>query len=202
VQPIEIGEIALSAGGGVLESTGVVQRFGDREPCRTLTVASEGLHARPRVGGKVADLDQPGANRVEVDVVAHGADGIGFDRQSLIAPLKDMPLLVAEAVETNREGGLQPAHPVDEVGLRCTQAEMVVVRHHTPGVDQPAGFGAGFVQAVQECRLGGVGGEDVGPVVAPSDDMVDRLLRLDPQFASHRRNECGSPGFASAKCKV
>lgn len=62
---------------------------------------------------------------------------------------------------------------------------MVVVRHQAPRVDHPTGLRAGLAEALQECQLGFVRPEDVRPVVATVQHMINPGLRLHPQRPRH-----------------
>ncbi len=70
---------------------------------------------------------------------------------------------------------------------------MVVVRHQAPRVHLPAGLRAGLAQALEEGRLGLVGAEDVRPVVAPVQDVIDPGLGFHSQRSRHAGLSAGRP---------
>ena len=173
-QPSQVGEVFLPAAGRVGEFAGVRQGRFRQIPSRALLWVQQPSQAGPAVVPQAGDGPQFRPDRIEVDVVAERAQStIGVHEHALVAPLEKMATLIAQAIKAGGEGALQPPHAFHQVGPGGGDGQVVVVRHQAPGVDLPAGLGTRFPQAPQERRPGLVGTEDVRPVVAPVQHVID-----------------------------
>jgi hypothetical protein len=61
-------------------------------------------------------------------------------------------------------------------------------------MDVPTGLLAGFAEALEEGGLGLVGPEDVRPVIAPVQDVIDPGLGLHSQRSRHAE-QCSRASF-------
>ena len=187
-EPGKISEVFGAAGGRVGEFAGVVEGRLGLIPGRSALRLHQPAQAGPRVGRQVRDGPQLGPDGIEMDVVAERAEAaVGIHQQALVTALEEMAALAAHPVEPGREGALQPAHAVHEIGPGSGNCEVVVVRHETPSMDLPAGLLAGLAKTLEEGRLGLVGPEDVRPVIAPVQDMIDPGLGFHSQRSRHAR---------------
>jgi hypothetical protein len=127
-------------------------------------------------------LDDPGPHGIEGNIMADRSGRARLHRQGLVAPLKHMPALLPKPVKPQRKRRLQPAHSVHQVRLWHPNTQMVVVGHHSPGVDPPTGLRARLSEAFQKNRLRPFLPKHVPSVVAAADDVVDRARVFQSQF--------------------
>ena len=66
----------------------------------------------------------------------------------------------------------EPLHAGDEIGARGFENEVKMIGHQAPGVDLPAGFGAGFAEGLQEEFAVFIAEEDGFAAVTAVDDVV------------------------------
>ena len=90
-----------------------------------------------------------------------------------------------EALGVNAQ---EPFHAGDKVGFGCFDDEVKMVSHQTPGVDLPAGFGAGFSQRVQEAVEIAVVPDDVLALIAAAHQLVNGAWISYPELARHAVN--------------
>ena len=111
-----------------------------------------------------------------------------FDQQALVTSLKKMPSFSAQLVEPVGKGRLQPLHAGHQVALRCFQGHVVMVTHQHIGVQQPAGFVAGFEEAPFKRPLRSFSLKNVRPVITPVDHMVTGSRKFQSQLARHAKS--------------
>lgn len=109
----------------------------------------------------------------------------GIYDDGLVAALEEMPVDVVAAVEAHSAGGLEPAHPGDEVGLRSFDEEMVVIAHEHKGMHQPARAPAPFTQSLEEPLAIPVVAENRFAAVATIQHMIECSGGFDTGFARH-----------------
>jgi len=101
------------------------------------------------------------ADRAQIAVAAAIHD------QGFVAAAEQMAEEFVPAVETARVNAQQPFHARDQIGLWRFKHQMKMISHQAPGMNLPAGFGAGFAQR----------GEELLPVVIVAED---RLAMITP----------------------
>jgi len=84
-----------------------------------------------------------------------------------------------ELAVTIRKGGLQPLHSIDEVSLGSADHQMEVVRHHAETLQYPAAFFASLKEAFPERLMRPLVDEQILPVIAPIDDVINSVLPFD-----------------------
>jgi len=85
---------------------------------------------------------QPGARRIQVDVVGHDLQIIGIavrgvDRDRLVTSLENVSAPEASAVPALAEGSEQEFHPRDQICFRSLQEHVEMVAHHDPSMHPP-----------------------------------------------------------------
>ena len=103
----------------------------------------------------------------------------------VLSSLKKMPAQPVPPVEAHRPGGLEPAHPRHEVGVRGLDQQMVMIAHQHQRVDPPARAQARLAQRGQETRAIRVVAKDRLTAVPAIEHMIDGPLEFDACFASH-----------------
>ena len=73
--------------------------------------------------------------------------------------------------------------------MRGFNDEMKMIGHEAPGMDLPAGFGAGFAEGLEEDFAIFFAEEDRLAAVAAVHDVVNRSRELDAQFSGHMKTE-------------
>ena len=101
---------------------------------------------------------------------------VRVDHEALVAALIKMSPFSSQGIEADRERSLHPAHTFHQIGPRRGDRQMVVIRHQAPGVDEPAGARAGFAETFQKGVLGPLRAEDVRPVVAAVEHVINTCL--------------------------
>jgi hypothetical protein len=134
----------------------------------------------------LCDRAEFGSDRIEVDVVTKRTEaGVGIDDEAFVAALEKVAAFAAQTIEAGGEGALQPLHAFDEIAARGGEGEVVVVRHDTPRMHAPTGLDAGLVQAREEGGLGFFGSEEITPIVAAIEDVINAVWGLQSQWSGH-----------------
>jgi hypothetical protein len=98
---------------------------------------------------------------------------VWINQRGTIATGKEVPRELMPSIEARRVGAEKPFHPGHEVGLRCFNDEMKMIRHETIGAYLPGGFGA----AVSECLEKGfsivVVSKNLFPAIAATGDVIN-----------------------------
>ncbi len=88
-------------------------------------------------------------------------------------------------VEATRVSAEQPFHPGDQIGLRCLDHLMKMIRHEDIGVNLPARLGANLAQRLNEALAIRIIHEDQFAPVTAIHDVLNRASILDSQLAGH-----------------
>ena len=110
------------------------------------------------------------------------------NEQGFVAAAKEMAEKFVAAVQAAGISAEEPYHPGDEVRARGFSDEMKMIGHEAPGVDLPAGLGAGFADGLEEEFAVFVAEEDGLAAVDAVHDVINRSRELDAQFSGHTRN--------------
>jgi hypothetical protein len=72
-----------------------------------------------------------------------------------------------------------------------------VVRHDAPRAHAPAGLNVGLVQAREGGGLGFLGSEEITPIVAAIEDVINAVWGLPSQWSGHEGES--ATGFSVGK---
>ena len=136
----------------------------------------------------MADREETCAYGIEMDVVHHvEKSNIALNYEGLVAILEDVTPLSGKSTELIGKFGLQPVHAVTEVGLRCSQAQMIVIAHQNISMQIPLIPFAGFEHNFCKSLVGFVCHKQAFPVISPVDNMVPGSLILHSCCSRHRQ---------------
>jgi hypothetical protein len=99
--------------------------------------------------------------------------------------LKVVAAFVTNEIEAVGEGALKPMHSGDQVGLGSFEGDVEVVAHDDEGVEELGGFLTGGKQAVLESGARFIFLEEITPVVAAVDEVVNGTRENKPSFSCH-----------------
>ena len=123
------------------------------EPRSAVPRIHQPCHARPLPFRQPLHLTQVRAHRIQVDVVAQWTQSrVGIDHQTLVSSLKKMSAFLPQPVEANRKRPLKPAHSLGQIRSWGFHRQVIMVGHHTPGMDSPSGLRTGFIQTFPHAR--------------------------------------------------
>lgn len=142
--------------------------------------------ATPAVIADMIGGDDFGTDGIQVDVVDDPSKrGRGLNQDGLIAALKKMPALLAEAIKSGCPSGLKPVHTLDKVGFGRFDSEMVVVGHQSVGVHVPPHHILCLADGVKEGLGFARRAEEVAAVISAINQVIDCAWELDPKLAGH-----------------
>ncbi len=125
-----------------------------------------------------------------MDVIAHALEitaARSVHDQRLVAPGEQGAEELVPPVEATRVSAEQPFHPGDQIGLRCLDHLMKMIRHEDIGVNLPARLGANLAQRLDEALAIRIIHEDQFALVTAIHDVINRASILDSQLAGHTR---------------
>ena len=134
--------------------------------------------------------DKAGADGVEVDVVAAGAEIVAaalVDDKGFVAPAEEVAEKLMAAIEAAGVGGQEPLHARGQIGLRGLGDEMKMVSHQAPGVELPGRLLTGFAEGAQKSAAVEVIEEDGFAAVAAAHEVVGGPWRLNSERLWHKR---------------
>ena len=120
------------------------------------------------------------ANCLQITIAA------AIDRQSFIAPGKKMSAGFMTDVEALGVNAQEPFHAGNEVWLGSFDDQMKMIPHQTPGMHLPPGFGASLPKCFQKALPVRRIANDVLPLIAATDHMINRARVFDSQFPGHK----------------
>ncbi len=139
-------------------------------------------------GPLLGPLDQPGPDRVEVDVAADLEEvAFLFDQVALEAPLKQVPAATVAAVEVPGVAPVELLHAGREVRLGRFDEQVLVIAHQDEGVQPPAVDLDGAPQPRDPLVTVGVIADNGPPLVTAGDDVVEGTSELDAKWSRHAR---------------
>jgi hypothetical protein len=122
-----------------------------------------------------------------MDVVADWPDRSLVQQDRLVTTLEDMAVLPAKAVEPIGVSRLQPLHPVNQIRRPRLHAQVIMVPHQNPGVQNPLLRRTALVEAFQKTTTRSFRLKDERTVVATVNDVVDRPGKFDSNASCHKK---------------
>ena len=102
------------------------------------------------------------------------------DDESFITSAKEMSAEAMTRVEADGVGAEEPFHGRNEIGLRCFEGEVKMVWHEAEGMQQPAGFGAGFIESVEKELAILVAAKDWLSAITAVHEVITRAGEFNP----------------------
>ena len=85
-----------------------------------------------------------------------------------------MPAISHSPIKAIGKGGLKPLHTDRQIGVRCLQAEMVVIVEQTEGMKNPPRSFTGGLQHLYKDPFTALRSKHVAPIVPAIQYMVNR----------------------------
>ena len=104
--------------------------------------------------------------------------------QRFVTSTKQMPTIAVAPIETRSVGSQEPFHACNQVGFRCLNDQVKMIRHQAIGMNFPIRSLTHFPQGLHKFPSVVIIQKDWLLPTPSNNDVVDRTFVFNPQFPS------------------